>query len=82
MMTSVATFVLYSIGGRSIKDAYGRMVQWRNDTNAGRPELFSETCCSTTSTTKHHSFIHSFISNLSDDRSTASSKTIPPFNAI
>jgi hypothetical protein len=29
-----------------------------------------------------HSFIHSFISNLSDDRSTASSKTIPPLNAI
>jgi hypothetical protein len=27
----------------------------------------------------HH---HSFISNLSDDRSTASSKTIPPLNAI
>ena len=26
--------------------------------------------------------IHSFISNLSDDRSTASSKTIPPLNAI
>jgi hypothetical protein len=25
---------------------------------------------------------HSFISNLSDDRSTASSKTIPPLNAI
>jgi hypothetical protein len=29
-----------------------------------------------------NSFIHSFISNLSDDRSTASSKTIPPLNAI
>jgi hypothetical protein len=29
-----------------------------------------------------HSLIHSFISNLSDDRSTASSKTIPPLNAI
>jgi hypothetical protein len=26
--------------------------------------------------------IHSFISNLSDDKSTASSKTIPPLNAI
>ena len=26
--------------------------------------------------------IHSFISNLSDDRFTVSSKTIPPFNAI
>jgi hypothetical protein len=25
---------------------------------------------------------HSFISNLSDDRSTAPSKTIPPLNAI
>ena len=28
------------------------------------------------------SFIHSFISNLSEDRSTVSSKTLPPFNAI
>jgi hypothetical protein len=27
-------------------------------------------------------YIHSFISNLSYDRSTASSKTIPPLNAI
>jgi hypothetical protein len=27
-------------------------------------------------------WVHSFISNLSDDRSTASSKTIPPLNAI
>jgi hypothetical protein len=27
-------------------------------------------------------YVHSFISNLSDDRSTASSKTIPPLNAI
>jgi hypothetical protein len=27
-------------------------------------------------------FPHSFISNLSDDRSTASSRTIPPLNAI
>jgi hypothetical protein len=29
-----------------------------------------------------YDWLHSFISNLSDDRSTASSKTIPPLNAI
>jgi hypothetical protein len=54
----------------SIKRSLWALYEW--------PAEFSAVAC-------HWSIIptlHSFISNLSEDRSTASSKTIPPLNAI